>query len=129
MRMRKLIYATSLLMLQSIGFAALANQPPKADNTAQNYGAMDKGAVTAEKQHNSKQKVSVLASVRRAIMKEKGLSSDAKNVKLVYSDNGLIILRGAVDSDDEKIRVGELAKGNPGVNCIQNELTVAPKPH
>jgi len=44
-------------------------------------------------------------------MKDKGLSMDAKNVKLVYSDNGLIILRGAVDSDNEKIRVGELAKG------------------
>jgi hyperosmotically inducible periplasmic protein len=129
MRMRRLLYATSILMLQSAGLAALADRPPKADNTAQNYGALDKGAVTAEKQKNSKEEVRVLASVRKSIMKDKGLSMDAKNVKLVYSDNGLIILRGAVDSDNEKIRVGELAKENPGVSCIQNELTVAPKSH
>jgi len=80
-------------MLQSAGFASLANQPPKADNTAQNYGALEKGAVTAEKQKNSKEEVEVLSSIRRSIMKDKGLSMDAKNVKLVYSDNGLIILR------------------------------------
>jgi hyperosmotically inducible protein len=109
--------------------AALAKAAPKADNTAQNYGALKKDAVTAEKQGNSKEEVAVLAGIRKSIVSERGLSIDAKNVKILCSQEGLIILRGPVDSEEERAKVGELAKACNGVKSIKNELTVAGKPY
>jgi osmotically-inducible protein OsmY len=121
--------AACLLVLLNIGNDALAKSAPKADNTAQNSGALQKDAVTAEKQGNSSNEVAVLAAIRKSIMAEKGLSMDAQNVKIVYSKKGLVILRGPVDSVDEKAKVAELAKSCAGVTTIKNQLTVAVKPH
>ena len=124
-----LFAAVCLLVVQSHGVGASAKEAPKADNTAQNHGAMRDDSVTAQKQHNSKTEVTVLADIRKSIMAEKGLSIDAQNVKIVYSNNGLVILRGPVDSADERTKVAELAKGCAGVTSIKDELTVAVKPH
>ena len=121
--------ASCLLILVNIGSAALAEHAPKADNTAQNSGALQTDAVTAEKQGNSKDEGTVLAAIRKSIMAEKGLSMDAQNVKVVYSKKGLVILRGPVDSPEEKSKIAELAKGCAGVTSVKNQLTVAVKPH
>jgi osmotically-inducible protein OsmY len=107
---------------------AVAKEAPKADNTAQNEGAMRKDAVTAQKQGNSKRDVTVLAEVRKSIMAEKELSMDAKNVKILYS-KGLVTLRGPVDSEEEKAKVQDLAKACSGVTSVKNMLTVARKAH
>lgn len=115
-----------LLVLLAIGSRALAEDAPKADNTAQNHGALRKDAVTAEKQRNSKDDVTILASIRKSIMEEKTLSMNAKNVKILYS-KGLVTLRGPVDSDAEKSRVAELAKDCSGVSSVKNLITVAAK--
>jgi osmotically-inducible protein OsmY len=53
---------------------------------------------------------------------------DAKNVKILYS-NGVVTLKGPVDSDIEKGRVETLVKSCRNVSSIENELTVAPKSH
>lgn len=130
--MRTLASAAALFVLLSAGtIQAEANEPPAADNTAQNRGATQPDAVTADKQikDNKKNDVKVLAAVRKSIMAEKGLSMDAKNCKLRYTKDGSLILRGPVDSDQEKTRIGELAAGCAGVTQVTNELTVAPKAH
>jgi hyperosmotically inducible protein len=117
-----------LLVSLSSGSVALAADPPKADNSAQNQGAGDKDAVTAEKQGNKKSDVKMLAEVRKAIVKDKTLSMDAKNVKILYSQ-GCVTLKGPVDSDDEKAKVEEIAKGCAGVTSVTDMITVAPKKH
>ena len=61
-------------------------------------------------------------------MAEKGLSMDAKNIKILYS-KGMATLIGPVDSDAEKIKVEELAMGCNGVTSVKNLVTVAPKAH
>ncbi len=123
-------FAACLLVMQVFGCAAIAkDKAPKADNTKQNYGALEKNSVTAEKQTNGKNEVTVLAEIRRSIMAEKGLSTDAQNVKIVYSKSGVVTLRGAVDSENEKEKVGALAKGCNGVSEVKNQLKVAEKPH
>jgi osmotically-inducible protein OsmY len=101
---------------------------PKADNTAQNKGATEKNAVTAEKQKSGKDQVTVLAEIRKSIVAESGLSMDAKNVKILYS-KGHVTLRGPVDSADEKATVERLAKQCDAVSSVKNLLTVANKPH
>jgi hyperosmotically inducible periplasmic protein len=121
-------FASCLLVSLSLGSIASAAEPPKADNTAQNEGAMRNDAVTAQKQSNRKSQVAVLGDVRKSIMADKELSMDAKNVKILYS-KGLVTLRGPVDSDAEKSKVEELAKGCSGVTTVKNLLTVAAKAH
>jgi osmotically-inducible protein OsmY len=127
--MRKLVLGAACLTVLGNYVPVAFGKAPKADNTAQNLGALEKGAVTAEKQKNSKNEVSVLAAIRKSLMAQKELSMDAKNAKIVYSDNGLVILRGAVDSESEKVQVGDLAKSCDGVTAIKNELTIAKKAH
>lgn len=117
-----------LLVLLNAGSMALADEAPKADNTAQNHGALENDSVTAEKQKNYKSDVKVLARLRRSIMDEKGLSMDAQNVKILYSD-GQVILRGPVNSENEKSRIEAVIKNCSDVTSIKNELTVAVKPH
>jgi hyperosmotically inducible protein len=126
--MRSLVQTVACLLILQGGSAVLA-KAPKADNTAQNHGALQKDAVTAEKQGNSDGEVKVTAQIRKSIMSEKGLSVDAQNVKIVYENSGLIILRGPVDSTAEKTQVGALAKACAGVTTVKNELTVAEKAH
>ncbi len=126
--MGKVASYAALVMAFSFGSFASANEAPKADNTAQNRGAMQKDAVTAEKEGNGKNQVAILAEVRKSIMAEKDLSMDAKNVKILYS-KGLVTLRGPVDSVDEKAKVEEIAKGCGGVSAVKNMLTVAVKAH
>jgi len=107
---------------------ALANEPPKADNSAQNKGALREDAITAEKQGNARGDIKVLARVRKSIVAEKGLSMNAKNVKILFN-GGVITLKGPVDSDAEKSRVEELAKTCNGVTEVTNMITVADKAH
>jgi hyperosmotically inducible protein len=126
--MRRIATLCACLVSLSSGSIALAADPPKADNTAQNQGAADKNAVTAEKQGNKKNDVKQLAAVRKAIEADKDLSMDAKNIKVLYS-KGCVTLKGPVDSDTEKSRVEEIAKSCAGVTSVTNMVTVAPKKH
>ncbi len=124
--MRTLAFGTAfLLVLQIFGTSVMAEEP-KADNTAQNRGATEKDAVTAEKQSNSELDVKVLANVRKSIMDDEGLSVNAKNAKILYK-KGVVTLRGPVDSESEKNRLADLAKACSGVTKVKNQLTVAPK--
>ena len=119
---------TSWLVL-AIALAAVTpvrSAPTSADNTEQNKGATEKNAVTAEKQNNRKSNVKKLAEIRQAIVKASDLSMNAKNVKILYS-NGVVTLRGPVDSDTEKAKVEEIVKGCPDVSSVKNLLTVSEK--
>jgi len=129
--MRIFASAAALFILASSASVAVEAKAPKADNTAQNQGATQPDAVNADKQSmdNSKSDVKVLAAVRKSIMAEKELSMDAKNCKLRYMKDGSLILRGPVDSDQEKTKVAKLAAACSGVTAVKNELTVAPKAH
>jgi len=128
--MNKVVSLAACLLL-SLSFSSLAvsaKEPPKADNSAQNKGSARKDAITAEKQGNSKDEITVLAAVRKSIVAEKGLSMDAKNVKILFS-YGIVTLKGPVDSEAEKSKVEALARGCAGVNSVKNLITVAEKAH
>jgi osmotically-inducible protein OsmY len=120
---RTTAFGLAMLAFASTGSITLA-KAPDADNTAQNKGSLNKNAVTADKQGNSKNEVEVTASVRKAIMAEKGLSINAQNVKIIYRNGGLVTLRGPVDSAEEKAKLVELAKACAGVNNVKDLITI-----
>ncbi|HEY9757582.1 MAG TPA: BON domain-containing protein [Oculatellaceae cyanobacterium] len=100
-------------------------QAQEANNTAENKESARPNAITAEKQPNKKHDVRALARIRRNIVREKGLSMDAKNVKILYSD-GAVTLKGPVDSNAERARVEDIARNCGGVTSVQNLMTITP---
>ena len=124
----RLLNSTAACLLVSIMLTSSvsAQDATKADNTAQNLGDLRKDAVTAEKQSNSESQIKSLAAIRRRIVRDRALSTNAKNVKILYAD-GVVTLAGPVDSDGEKIRVEALARSYNGTKSVVNEITVLQK--
>lgn len=111
------------LLIALNGMGVDAKEAPNADNSAQNAGAERKEAVTAEKQDNKKSDVEALAQIRKTIVDDNSLSMNAKNAKILFK-NGLVTLKGPVDSEAEKSRVEELAKSCSSVSSVKNLLTI-----
>jgi hyperosmotically inducible protein len=87
---------------------------------------------TAEERAKNREKVSSTASNATLTTKVKtALASDAgaktmTNIN-VDSNNGVVTLKGKVDSADMKKKAGEIAKKVEGVKSVKNQLTVEKK--
>src|SRR5947209_3874020 len=97
----------------------------KADNTKVNERDRDKAAPTADQQKENKSDRDLAKNIRRAIVKDKALSTYAHNVKVI-SENGTVTLKGPVRSEEEKKAVEAKAVEVAGRDHVANELTVAP---
>ena len=97
-----------------------------ADNTEKNVRDRDGGTlVPTDQAKGSDADVTLTREIRKAIVADDNLSTNAHNIKIVTL-NGLATLRGPVDSAAERTRVGELAaKAAGGPAKIKNELEVA----
>jgi osmotically-inducible protein OsmY len=89
------------------------------DNSKQNVNHAD----TADNQSNAKTDRHLTAKIRKAILADKNLSTDAHNVKIITS-NGAVTLKGPVKSDEEKQQVASDAASVLSADKITNELTV-----
>lgn len=116
------------------GSAAGAAQEPaqekpentKPDNTKMNKRDRPKERVTADQQKNNKSDREITREIRRAVVKDKSLSTYAHNVKIITL-NGAVTLKGPVRSDEEKTNVEAKAKEVAGDGKVSNELEVKPK--
>jgi hyperosmotically inducible periplasmic protein len=102
--------------------AAEAQYP--ADDTGRNTRDSDGATLTADKQSNSKTDVEITREIRRAIVKDDSLSTDAHNVKIITS-GGVVTLRGPVASSEEKMAVAKKAEKISGVSKVDNQLEIA----
>ncbi|MBI3547526.1 MAG: BON domain-containing protein [Elusimicrobia bacterium] len=62
-------------------------------------------------------------TVRRAILDDKALSSDAHNVK-VATKNGRVTLKGTVITEEERSNIGAKAMAIAGDGNVTNDITV-----
>ncbi len=93
------------------------------DNTKRNE--VDKGdTVTPIDQGNGQADIDTTANIRKAVMGDDSMSSNAKNAKII-TNNGVVTLRGAVNSAAEKAAFEARAKEHVGSNKLVNELTIA----
>lgn len=104
--------------------SARPTTPPLPDNTATNKdhdatkSPLDQGQNTAD--------VKITADIRRAIMDDKAMSTNAQNCKVI-TEKGMVTLRGVVDSQSEKDSVEAKAKAVAGVTRVDNQLEVKVK--
>ena len=86
-----------------------ADQPPQTASTAtQNKADRD-----------------LTRQVRKAIVSDKSLSTQAHNIKILTRD-GTVTLKGQVKTDDEKKSVEDKANSIAGNGKVTSDLTVGP---
>jgi sporulation protein YlmC with PRC-barrel domain len=93
------------------------------DNTARNVRDRSSDALTAQSSGNSKWEVQTTANIRKALMNDQNLSTDAKNVKIIVTGDR-VTLRGVVASEDEKRTVNDAAVASVGADKVDNQLEV-----
>jgi hypothetical protein len=101
-----------------------ATPPPDADNTARNA---DTPSADATAQSESEADIQISAAVRKAVVDDKALSTNAHNVKITTA-NGVVTLRGPVKSEQEKSSIDAKAKQVSGVSRVDNLLEVEKNP-
>jgi hyperosmotically inducible protein len=123
----RVVACASLMALASTyaGAQQASSAPPSTapDNTSINQRDRADGTVKPTDQPNDTADIKVAAAVRRAITKDKSLSTKAHNVKLVAS-GGVVTLRGPVANSDEKAKVEQIAAAVAGVSRVDNQLDV-----
>ena len=98
-------------------------EPVAADNSGKN--ARDDGTtVTPFDQGMSEKDLAITQSVRKAVVAHKGLSINAQNVKIIAKD-GVVTLRGPVESDSERSAIIAMAEKVPEVHTVINKLEIA----
>jgi hyperosmotically inducible protein len=116
--MKRLLYS---------GFAAAAILSAQApDNTKTNEQDRDRGAATSDNQTSGHDDLRLTKEIRQSIVKDKGLSTYAHNVKVIVQ-NGQVTLKGPVRTEAEKSAVEQKATAVAGDNKVVNQLDIAPE--
>ena len=129
MRKRAAVWVVAgiLGMATSLAFGqanqAAPAQGPDVDNTRMNKADRNNTRATPQAQSRAKADRQLAAAVRKAIVRDKSLSTYAHNVKVVTRD-GVVTLRGPVRTGEEKAKVSALAQEVAGVSKVDDQLLV-----
>src|SRR3984893_15712223 len=123
-RLKRTVHAIVFTSVYTmIAMPAIAQTP--ADNSKVNTRDRAKGAVTADQQKENAGDRDVARKIRQSLMKDKGLSTYAHNVKVI-ARGGQVTLKGPVRSDEEKHAVEAKATEIAGAGHVINEMSLAP---
>jgi hyperosmotically inducible periplasmic protein len=98
-----------------------ASPPP--DNTKVNERDRNPNQPTADQQKENRSDRDITQQIRKAIVKDQALSTDAHNVKIV-TQNGTVTLKGPVRSEEEKKAVEAKAAEVAGQDKVTNQIEV-----
>jgi osmotically-inducible protein OsmY len=93
------------------------------ENTGINVRDREGDSVTAFDQGNSEADRNITASIRKAVVDDDSLSTNAHNVKII-TVGGVVTLRGPVESAKEKRSIETKAKAVSGVTSVNSQLEV-----
>ena len=105
--------------------ASPADNTP-ADNTKMNERDRNANEPTADRQKDNRSDREITQQVRKAIVKDKSLSTYAHNVKVI-TQNGMVTLKGPVRSEEEKKAIEAKAAEVAGQDKVTNQLDVKSK--
>jgi hyperosmotically inducible protein len=114
--------ALTISILMCAASAVYAQTQP--DNTAVNQRDRSASEPTADQQKMNATDQQLSASIRKQIVQDKSLSTDAHNIKII-SQNGEVTLKGPVKSEDEKRSVLAKARAAAGSDAkVHDEISV-----
>jgi len=98
-----------------------------ADSALENteINVRDKGntTLTPEDQKETKKDIRITAHIRKTVVRDKSLSTDAQNAKII-TRSGVVTLRGPVANEAESKRLEKIAKKTRGVVKVDNQLEI-----
>ncbi|MGA9813056.1 MAG: BON domain-containing protein [Terriglobales bacterium] len=122
----QLVLMGSLTMLWARQDADTNQSPPAAENTKVNQRDRNRSEPTADNQKEDPADRQLVQQIRRAIVKDKSLSTNARNIKVI-AQNGMVTLKGPVDSENEKQTVEAKAAQVAGADKVSSEIQVRSK--
>lgn len=93
------------------------------DNTGRNVRDRGGDTMTPGDQSNNKADLNLTQQIRKAVMADKSLSTNAKNVKIITA-NGVVTLRGPVNTPQEKATIEAKAQNIAGANNVDSQLDI-----
>jgi osmotically-inducible protein OsmY len=90
-----------------------------ADNTERNEAP----GLTATDQSSDPADIGVTREIRKRILSQDAMSTNAQNVKVITID-GVVTLRGPVESVDEQAAIVRIAQSVPDVKRVDNQLEI-----
>lgn len=100
-----------------------AGQNP--DNTGMNQAGRNSDQTTADQQQEDPADRNLTEQIRRSIIADKSLSTDAHNVKVV-TRGGQVTLKGPVRSEKEKRAIEGKAAEVAGEDKVTSQLMIKP---
>jgi SH3 domain-containing YSC84-like protein 1 len=97
-----------------------------AANPANNQPDQMAAAPTTDQHDNGKSDLQLTASIRRSIVADGSLSTNAHNVKIVVQ-NGVATLKGRVHTQDEKAAIEGKAAAVVGQDHVIDQMEIAPQ--
>lgn len=97
---------------------------PSASPTANTSEKPAADEVTPLDQSEASADIKTTADIRRAIMDDKNMSTNAQNCKIITEKSGMVTLRGMVNSQAEKDSVDAKAKSIAGATKVINQLEI-----
>lgn len=91
------------------------------ENTERNVRDSGGATLTAEDQNATRADRKITAAIRKSVVKDKSLSLNAHNAKII-TVNGVVTLRGPVESSAEKTKLQSIAQKTRGVKQVDNQL-------
>jgi hyperosmotically inducible protein len=124
-------YRTAVLSSLLAGWTLVGAQdtqsnPPQPDNTRMNQRDRNSNEATADQQKMNPADHETTKQIRRAIEKDKSISTYGHNVKVI-TQNGMVTLKGPVRSEEEKKAIEAKAAEIAGPDHVTNQLDVTPK--
>jgi hyperosmotically inducible periplasmic protein len=117
---------TIVIWLGMFGVAPLraVPAPQNPDNTKTNQRDRNKNEPTAGQQKENEGDRELARKIRRSVVNDKTLSTDAHNIKIIAQD-GVVTLKGPVRSEEEKRAVeSKAAEAAGGADHIKSEIEV-----
>jgi hyperosmotically inducible periplasmic protein len=97
-----------------------------ADNTARNERDQRGDMPTPGAQGENEADRTITQQIRQQVVKGDDISLNGKNVKIVTVD-GVVTLRGPVETAAERSTIASVAKSVDGVKRVDNQLEIAAK--
>lgn len=114
------------LAISAAFFIAVPCLAQPADNTGTNKRDASPHAITASQQGETAADREITSKIRQAVVNDKSLSTNAHNVKIITME-GMVILKGPVGSEREKMAIEEKASQIAGSDKVKSEIEIAPK--
>ncbi len=101
-------------------------KPADPANPADAVKPVSKGSVPMD-QSESAANIRITGDIRRAILDDRGMSTVARNCKIITEKGGQVTLRGDVASQAERDAIVAKANAVQGVNNVNNMLEIQAK--